>query len=318
MSISRELLLQQIPFVIQETELVGLGQRYIGKVRDSYTVSGRRVMVTTDRLSAFDRVLTTVPLKGQVLQRMAVQWFRWTEDIISNHLIDVPDPQVLVVSECQILPLEIVVRGYLTGSAWRDYQAGRTISGVRLPAGLMHGHRFDAPLFTPSTKADVGEHDLPISEEEILARGIVSKRLLEEVHSIALALFQRGTERAAAQQLALVDTKYEFGIRDGKLVLADEIHTLDSSRYWKTAGLAERLARGEQPEMLDKEPVRQWLLQQGFRGEGPAPQFTDAHRAQIAEHYISAAESVLGEAFSPILGDGNTRLRGVAARLANA
>jgi phosphoribosylaminoimidazole-succinocarboxamide synthase len=287
----------QLPFVLAETHFDFLGERYEGKVRDTYRRGDERILITTDRLSCFDRVVTSVPFKGQVLNELAIHWFKLTEHIVRNHILDVPDPNVMRVRNCAILPVEVVVRGYLAGSAWRDYAAGRPVSGVSFPPGLRFGDRLPEPTLTPSTKAPRGEHDEPVSEAEIVARGIVDRRLWDEVRETALSLFALGQAESAQRGLALVDTKYEFGLVEGRLVLADEIHTLDSSRYWVEATLHERLARGEDPEMLDKEPTRQWLLKQGFKGDGPIPVFTPEHRSAIARHYIDCFERITGLAF---------------------
>ncbi|WKZ57249.1 MAG: phosphoribosylaminoimidazolesuccinocarboxamide synthase [Bdellovibrionota bacterium] len=301
--LSRDILVQQLPFVLEAVPFDFLSDHYTGKVRDTFRLKQLRIMVTTDRLSCFDRVVTTVPFKGQVLNNLAHFWFRATSDIVSNHVVAVPDPNVLVARDCQILPVEVVVRAYLTGSAWRDYAAGNLVSGVRIPAGMRQSQRFEVPIVTPSTKEGRGKHDEPISEQEIISRGLVPGSVWEEVRSVALRLFQRGTEIAARQGLLLVDTKYEFGIERGQLVLADEIHTLDSSRFWVAESYHERFARGESPVMLDKEPTRQWLLAQGFKGEGPIPHFTDQHRVEIAEHYIASYERITGAVFEGVGGD---------------
>lgn len=295
--ITRTEILKQLPNVLEATHFDHLGERYEGKVRDSYTRGEQRVLITTDRLSCFDRVVTTIPFKGQVLNQLALKWFARTQDIVQNHLIDTPHPNVMVVKNCRILPIEVVVRGYLAGSAWRDYSAGRDISGVKLPPGMRSAQRLETPLLTPATKAEHGAHDTPISESEIITKGIVDRDIWAEVREAALSLFALGQRAVAERGLILVDTKYEFGIYQGGLVLADEIHTLDSSRFWKAGTYNERFARGESPEMLDKEPTRQWLLQQGFQGDGAIPHFSDEHRVQIAEHYIGSYEQILGEEF---------------------
>ncbi len=295
-------LLTQLEFVLEATHFDVLGERYEGKVRDTYRCGEERFLVTTDRLSCFDRVVTSVPFKGQVLNELAVHWFGLTEHIVRNHLLEIPDPNVMRVRNCAILPIEVVVRGRLAGSAWRDYTAGKAVSGVIFPPGMRFGDELPEPTLTPSTKAAKGLHDEPVSEQEIVARGVVEPRIWGEIRETARALFALGQRESAARGLVLVDTKYEFGMVDGKLVLADEIHTLDSSRYWVHAGLADRLARGEDPEMLDKEPTRQWLLKQGFKGDGPIPEFTSEHRVGIAHHYISCFERIAGKTFTGSVG----------------
>lgn len=287
----------QLENVLEKTSFDLPGSKYEGKVRDSYISDSVRYLITSDRLSCFDVILTTIPFKGQVLNQMAIDWFASVDDIVPNHLLDVPHPNVMVVKNVEILPIEVVVRGYLTGSAWRDYQAGKAISGIHLPVGLSRSQQFETPLLTPATKAELGKHDEPIAEDEIIARNIVDKKIWAEVREKALALFARGQQRAAERGLILVDTKYEFGILNGTLVLADEIHTLDSSRYWLADSYAARFSAGESPAMLDKEPTRQWLLEKGYTGEGTPPVFTAEHRVSIARHYISSYEQITGKIF---------------------
>jgi phosphoribosylaminoimidazole-succinocarboxamide synthase len=288
----------QLNLTLDQTNFSTLGARYQGKVRDTYSKDGRRYLIATDRLSCFDRVVTTVPFKGEVLTKLAANWFKLTSDIIENHVIDLPDPNVMLVKDCEIVPIEVIVRGYLAGSAWRDYQAGREISGVRLPSGLTAYSKLPKIILTPSTKAPIGSHDMPISEDEIVSSGKVDKSLWQQIREAALSLFALGEEVSLTQGLILVDTKYEFGLLNGKLILADEIHTLDSSRFWLKSSYVERISGGLAPEMLDKEPTRQWLLAQGFKGDGEIPHFTDEHRISIAKHYISAFEKITGLEFS--------------------
>ena len=292
----------QLQHVLRQTDFGFLGEPYIGKVRDCYVRGDVRILITSDRLSCFDVVVTSVPFKGQVLNQLAEHWFGLARGIIANHIIDVPDPNVMVVRNCEILPVEVVVRGYLTGSAWRDYEAGRAVSGVELPPGMRASQELPEVIITPSTKAAKGSHDLPVSEEEIVSSGLVSRRRWDEVRQAALALFALGQSKARENGLILVDTKYEFGVLGDALVLADEVHTLDSSRYWVAANYAERFEAGQPPEMLDKEPTRQWLLERGFKGDGPIPEFTAGHRVAIARHYISSFERISGKAFAGAAG----------------
>jgi phosphoribosylaminoimidazole-succinocarboxamide synthase len=307
--ISDAQLLQQLPFVLADTHFEKLGKKYSGKVRDNYIAGDTRYLVTTDRLSCFDVVVTTIPFKGQVLNQMAVEWFKLTSDIVPNHILDVPDPSVMVVRNCETLPVEVVVRSYLTGSAFRDYQAGKAISGVTLPPGMKASQKLPQVIITPSTKAEKGKHDLPISEAEILSQRLVDPALWEQVKEVAFGLFRRGQEQAAKHGLILVDTKYEFGMSQNELMLVDEIHTLDSSRYWRAATYKERFEKGESPEMLDKEPTRQWLLSQGYKGEGEIPKFTDEHRVKIARHYIDSYNTILGTDFHASTGSVTERIR---------
>ncbi|NLF25239.1 MAG: phosphoribosylaminoimidazolesuccinocarboxamide synthase [Deltaproteobacteria bacterium] len=298
----------QLAHVLRKTDFQFIGSKYEGKVRDCYDRGSERVLITTDRLSCFDVVVTCVPFKGQVLNELAMYWFKLTSDLVPNHVVDVPDPNVMVVKNCEILPVEVVLRGYLAGSAWRDYQAGKTVSGVRLPDGLKAYDKLPEVIITPSTKAPKGSHDLPISEAELLAAGLVKQSLWQQVREVALALFARGQEQAEQQGLILVDTKYEFGQLDGKLVLADEIHTLDSSRYWVKASYGERLQDGQAPEMLDKEPMRQWLLDRGYKGDGPVLEFSAEHLVGIARHYIDSFERISGRPLEAKVGAVSDRI----------
>ncbi len=295
------ILRSQLPFTLGETNWPALGELYRGKVRDNYrTKDGRLVMVTSDRLSAFDRVLTTVPFKGELLNRLAIFWFERTRAIVTNHLLDAPDPQVLVTRACRPLPVEVVIRGHLTGSLWRDYAAGRgaTAYGLQLPVGLKKDVAFEWPIVTPSTKAPKGEHDEPISAKEIVGRGLVDQKTWDACVEKALALFSAGQRWAMSRGLVLVDTKYEFGIAEdnGALTLIDEIHTPDSSRYWVAEGHAERIARGEEQRMLDKENIRQWLIsERNYLGDGPAPIIPDEVRVALASKYAELYEQLTGE-----------------------
>src|SRR5438874_12327959 len=250
-----DLLRAQLSYTLREADFPGLGSLYRGKVRDNFSAGDRIVMVTTDRLSAFDRVLTTVPFKGEVLNRLTVFWFDKTKDIVPNHILDVPDPSVLVVRKLQPLPLEMVVRGYLTGSLWRDYQAGRGAKayGIELPPSLRKDEKFPTPILTPSTKEEAGKHDEPISPRELVGRGLLTQKQWDELARYALALFAAGQDWARKRGLILVDTKYEFGVDvQGKIWVIDEIHTPDSSRYWIAEGSEDRFRRGEDQRMLDK------------------------------------------------------------------
>jgi len=299
---------QQLPHVLSSTNLGFLGDRYQGKVRDNYSVGTSRVLVTTDRLSCFDVVVTSIPFKGQVLNQLAVYWLNATKSIVPNHLLAVPDSNVVVGRQADVLPVEVVVRAYLAGSAWRDYSAGKLLSGVKVPAGLKMSERLSAPIITPSTKAAHGSHDMPISEAEVLSQGLVERKLWEKIRETALALFELGRAEVAKRGLLLVDTKYEFGLVDGKLTLVDELHTLDSSRFWVESSYDQRFKAGQNPEMLDKEPTRQWLLERGYKGDGPVPEFTDDHRVAIARHYIDAYAKICGQAFEGEVGPVEPRI----------
>jgi phosphoribosylaminoimidazole-succinocarboxamide synthase len=301
----------QLPHTLREADFPQLGELYRGKVRDNFSKGDRIVMVTTDRLSAFDRVLTTIPFKGEVLNRLTAFWFEKTKDVAPNHILDVPDPSVLVVRRLRPLALEMVVRGYLTGSLWRDFQAGRGAKayGIDLPAGMRKDQKFERPLLTPSTKEAAGKHDEPISPRELIARGVVTQRQWDELSERALALFARGQEWARTRGLILVDTKYEFGVdENNRLWLIDEIHTPDSSRYWILEGSEARYAKGEDQKMLDKEFFRQWLIRErGYQGDGPLPEIPDSVRAEVAGKYVELVEKLTGAA--PELRVGDTRER---------
>jgi phosphoribosylaminoimidazole-succinocarboxamide synthase len=284
-----------------------LGEKYEGKVRDNYTKDGRRTLITTDRISAFDRVLGTLPFKGQVLNGLAAFWFDRTKDVAPNHLLAVPDPNAMLAIECEPLPVELVVRSYLTGvtstSIWTHYERGeRLFCGHRLPDGLKKHQRLEAPIVTPSTKAPKGGHDVSVSRDEILAEGRVSARDFDEASDIALRLFAFGQKHCAERGLLLVDTKYEMGrAPDGRIVLIDEIHTPDSSRFWFSKSYDERFAAGQDPESFDKEYVRRWLAAQGFTGDGPIPKLTDEVRIEASRRYIEACDQIRGEPFVPNL-----------------
>jgi phosphoribosylaminoimidazole-succinocarboxamide synthase len=294
----------QLAHTLRQLDLPSLGDLYRGKVRDNYSRGERIVMVTTDRVSAFDHVLGTIPFKGEVLSRLTAFWFEKVKDIAPTHLVDVPDPSVMVVKKAKPFPVEIIIRGYITGSLWRDYQAGKAGAyGIEWPKGLRKDQRFEAPIITPSTKAEYGRHDEPISEQEILAKGLVAPEIWREATGVAERLFRRGQEWAQSRGLILVDTKYEMGIADGKLVVIDEIHTPDSSRYWVADGYEDRFARGEDQAMLDKENIRQWLIKEhGFSGHGTPPPLTDEVRVMLARKYIEVYERLTGETFTSGVG----------------
>ena len=298
----------QVTSPLMGTNFQFLSGRYEGKVRDSYQGSRVRYLIATDRISCFDVILGAVPFKGQVLTQMAQYWFEQTAGFVENHLIACPDPNVMVVHDVDIIPIEVIVRAFLAGGGWRDYEAGRAISGVRLPSGLRRHEQLPEVVVTPSTKAPLGGHDEPISETEIVKRGLVSAEVWEEVRSRALELFRFASSEVAKRGLLLVDTKYEFGIKDGRVILADEVHTLDSSRYWIESSYEAALASGASPEMLDKEPVRQWLISQGFMGEGTPPELSEEYIRELSLHYISAFERITGNTFSPVLGDTSARI----------
>jgi phosphoribosylaminoimidazole-succinocarboxamide synthase len=289
---------------LTNTEFHFDGQKniYHGKVRDVYTVKNDLlVMIATDRISAFDVVLPKgIPYKGQILNQIAARFLDATADIVPNWKLACPDPMVTVGLRCQGYPVEMIVRGYLCGSAWRTYKNGiREICGVKIPDGMRENQRFPTPIITPTTKAELGRHDEDISKEEILQQGLVSKEEYELMEKYTMALFLRGTEVAAERGLILVDTKYEFGNREGKIYLIDEIHTPDSSRYFYAEGYEERFAQGEAQKQLSKEFVREWLMENGFQGkEGQqVPEMTPEIVVGISERYIELFEHITGETF---------------------
>ena len=314
MNASTETLQQGLSLTLDATDL-GVGTKYEGKVRDNYTVDGERIIVVTDRISAFDRVLGTLPFKGQVLNSLAAFWFEETKDIVPNHVIDVPDPNVMIAVECEPLPIEMIVRAYITGvtstSIWTHYKNGaRVFCGHELPDGLVKDQKLPTPILTPSTKAEQGDHDVSASREEILAMGKLSARDFDAAAEYAMALFAHGQNLCAERGLILVDTKYEFGKRpDGSIVVIDEIHTADSSRFWFESSYEARFSAGESPESFDKEYVRRYLADQGYMGDGPIPHIPDEIRIEAARRYIQACETIRGEAFVPNLESPIPRIR---------
>lgn len=288
---------------LTKTDFKFPGQKgvYHGKVRDVYNINDELlVMVATDRISAFDVILPKgIPFKGQMLNQIAQKFLDATADIVPNWKLATPDPMVTVGLKCEGFRVEMIIRGYLTGSAWREYQNGcRELCGVRLPEGMRENERFPEPIITPTTKADAG-HDENISKEEIIAQGLVSREDYELLEKYTYALFERGSRMAAEKGLILVDTKYEFGKKDGKVYLIDEIHTPDSSRYFYAEGYREKFEKGEPQKQLSKEFVRQWLIDHGFMGkEGQqVPDMTDEYVNSVSERYMELYEGITGEKF---------------------
>lgn len=288
---------------IVKTDFHFPGQKsvYKGKVRDVYDINDEYlVMVVSDRISAFDVVLPEgIPYKGQVLNQIASKFLDATSDIVPNWKIATPDPMVTVGHKCEPFKVEMVIRGYLTGSSWRAYKSGaRTLCGLPLPEGMKENQKFASPMITPTTKADEG-HDENISKEEIIAQGLVSREDYELMEKYTYALFQRGTEMAAEKGLILVDTKYEFGKKNGKIYLIDEIHTPDSSRYFYAEGYEERFAKGEKQKQLSKEFVREWLMDNGFQGQAgqQVPEMTPQVVAGITDRYVELYENITGQKF---------------------
>jgi phosphoribosylaminoimidazole-succinocarboxamide synthase len=322
--IKESMIRQQLGSTLEKTNFTGLGTLYTGKVRDNYSQPagagakgtagktgksdkpGRRIIITSDRISAFDVVLGTIPFKGQVLNQMAQFWFENTGSIIRNHSIAYPDPNVMVVEECEALPVEMIVRGYITGvtttSAWHNYSKGvRNFCGNILPEGMKKDLKFAKPIITPTTKAAHGEHDENISAEEIIKRKLLTKQEWDQISAAALKLFDFGTKVCAKQGIILVDTKYEFGrAKDGSIVLIDEIHTPDSSRFWFADTYDKLFKAGEEQRKIDKEYVRKWYADQGYTGQtgqGKPPKLSDEVRAEAAKRYIQAYELITGREF---------------------
>jgi phosphoribosylaminoimidazole-succinocarboxamide synthase len=312
--LSHEELLAAIPNAIRTVQVPGIGRRLEGKVRDMYVGEGRRALITTDRISAFDRILGLIPYKGQVLTQLSQWWFEETSDLLGNHLLDVPDPNVMVVREAQALPVEVVVRGYITGvtstSLWTLYSQGvERPYGLDLPSGLRKNDPLPEPVITPTTKAEGGAHDERITAAEIVESGLVDRDLWAEVERVAVALFRRGQEVARRAGLILVDTKYEMGLIDGRLSLIDEVHTPDSSRYWVAESWERTRGTGEAPEHFDKEFLRLWFAARGYTGEGTPPPMPDDFVAQVAARYIAAYEGLTGRTFEPAPGPAEERIR---------
>jgi phosphoribosylaminoimidazole-succinocarboxamide synthase len=303
--LSEQEIRERIPEAFEGTELSFLGERMQGKVRDNYRVGDRRVLVVTDRLSAFDRILGLVPFKGQVLNQLSAWWFEQTRDIVANHLLELPDPNVTVAQECAALPVEVIVRGYISGvtktALWYQYSLGnRHIYGMDFPDGLQKNDPLPEPIITPTTKATGGAHDERLTSQEVVEHGLVAQELWRTVCDAAIALFKRGQELARAGGLILVDTKYEFGIGpDGRVTLIDEVHTPDSSRFWVAETYEAQRAAGMEPENFDKEFVRLWYAERGYRGDGEPMPLSDELAVPAARRYIRTYEMLTGRTFEP-------------------
>jgi phosphoribosylaminoimidazole-succinocarboxamide synthase len=270
---------------------------YRGKVRDVIDAGDHLVMVTSDRISAFDRPLGVIPGKGEVLNQLALYWFEETADLVENHVLESLGPRSTAVNKAEMVPVEVVVRGYLTGSAWKEYRAGHLVPGLKVPQGLRAHQKLAAPQITPTTKAPVGEHDEPVSPEDVVARGLCSADLWAKIEKTALRVFARGQELLADRGLILVDTKYEFGLVEGRLVLCDEVHTPDCSRFWFSDDYEAAFAEGREPRKLDKEYLRQWLTTQGFSGVGPVPEIPAEVFEETKKRYVEAYERITGRKF---------------------
>ncbi len=302
-------IIAQLPYVLKSTDFAWLGERYEGKIRDNYTKGDRRILIVTDKVSAFDRILTHIPFKGQVLNQMAEFWFNKTSDICGNHAIEFPDPNVVVAKQCKALPVEMVVRGYLTGttstSVWSHYKnGGRNFCGNKLDDGMKKDQKFSNPIITPSTKALYGAHDESVSPQDLLDRDLVTKEQLDYLMTVSMSLYKRGVDIAAKQGIILVDTKYEFGIdKENNIILIDEIHTPDSSRFWKQASYFELLEKGADQDNINKEYLRLWLANQGYLGDGPVPYIPEEVIVETSRRYMEAYELITGEKFEAQVGD---------------
>lgn len=309
-------LFEALQHPLVETDFPTLGRKYRGKVRDCYTTGSRRVLIVTDRISAFDRSLGVLPLKGQLLNHVASWWFEQTKHEVPNHVLSAPDPNVLIAKQCEPLPVEMVMRAYLTGttstSIWVHYEAGtRTFCGHRLPDGLRRHERLPEPILTPSTKAAHGSHDVSASRDEILQQTGMSAEDFDAAADLAQRLFSIGQRICKERGLLLVDTKYEFGkTADGQLVVIDEIHTPDSSRFWFEESYQERFEAGQDPESFDKDHVRRYLAARGFRGDGPIPEIPDEVRIEATLRYKKAIEQITGQEFVFDLREPLARIKG--------
>ncbi|TXT64826.1 MAG: putative phosphoribosylaminoimidazole-succinocarboxamide synthase 2 [Promethearchaeota archaeon] len=309
-----DLIKKQFEFTLNKTEIPELGKLYRGKVRDNYISDDKRIIIASDRLSAFDRVITTIPFKGQMLNQVSSFWFEKTKDIIKNHLIEVPDPNVSVVHQCETIPVEIIVRAYLTGTAWRNYQKGKPTSGIMPPKGMKKNEKLEEILVTPSTKAESG-HDIYLPADEIIEKGMVEREIYDQMEEAAIKLFKFGQEYCKKNGLILVDTKYEFGIKDGDLMVIDEIHTQDSSRFWIENTFEQRFQKDEEPDILDKEIFRGWLMDTypdifpNIRPEQEIPPISDDIKIELAKRYMRSYERITGQEFSPDVGNVEKRIK---------
>lgn len=308
-------LIAAIPHALLRVDLPGFGPRLEGKVRDSYVQEGQRILITTDRVSAFDRVLGAIPFKGQVLNQLSAWWFDQVSDVAANHVRSVPDPNVTIAAEAEALPVEVIVRGYITGvtstALWTLYAQGVPRPyGLDLPSGLRKNDPLPQPVITPTTKASGPDgHDERLTSAEVVERGLVAPKLWDQVQQAALAIFQRGQVVARQAGLILVDTKYEFGLIDGQLALIDEVHTPDSSRFWVLDSYEAARAVGQEPESFDKEFLRLWFVAQGYRGDGQPPAMPPEFVAQVAQRYIAAYERLTGLTFEPGSQPADERIR---------
>ncbi len=310
-----DLIKNQLQNTLKETNFPSLGTLYRGKVRDNYVREDQRIIIASDRLSSFDRVITTIPFKGQLLNQLSAFWFEKTKNIVKNHIIDIPDPNVAVVYQCETIPIEMVVRAYITGSAWRAYLKGEHTSGIILPKGLKKNEKLDDIILTPSTKAESG-HDIYLSKEQILKEKMVDKDIYEQMEEAAIKLFRFGQEYCKKNGLILVDTKYEIGLKDGEMMIIDEIHTQDSSRFWMAETYDELFSKGEEPVILDKEIFRGWLMKTypdifpNIKPDQDIPPIAEEIKIELAKRYMRSFEKIIGKEFIPEPGDVLKRIEG--------
>lgn len=302
--VSKNSIKKAINKLLKTINISFFGKKYQGKVRDYYKVGTKRILITTDRISAFDRVLGLIPYKGQVLNELSAFWFQKTKDIIANHLIAVPHPNISIVKDAVPFPVEMVVRGFISGvtktSLWTAYESGeRIIYGIKFPDGLVKNQKLKTPVITPTTKAEGGSHDEKLTREEILKRQIVPKSVYLKMEKAAIALFKRGDLICQRRGLVLVDTKYEFANYHDELILIDEIHTPDSSRFWRAKNYQERFKKGLEPENFDKEFFRLWYAKKGYRGDGEQPKMSTDLQVKTAMRYIKIYEMITGNKFIP-------------------
>lgn len=302
--IQAKTILSALPHCLKTIDIPKLGKKYQGKVRDFYILGDKRVIITTDRQSAFDMVLGHIPFKGSVLNSLAAFWFERTKKIVANQVISVPDPNVTVARNCKGIPVEMVIRGYITGvtktSIWGSYEKGeRTIYGLKFPEGLRKNEKLPKPVITPTTHAEQGAHDERLTREEIIKRKIVDKKLYVKMEAATYSLFDYGSKLCEKRGLILVDTKYEFGLYNGELTLIDEVHTPDSSRFWVKDTYKSRLEKGEEPESFDKEILRLWYAKKGYKGDGKPPAMTDEIIVAMSQRYIGVYEKITGKKFVP-------------------
>jgi phosphoribosylaminoimidazole-succinocarboxamide synthase len=306
--ITEQIIRAQLKNTLNDLDLPTLGKKYVGKVRTNYINEQThiRTLISTDRLSAFDKVITTIPFKGQLLNQMSIFWFEKTKHIAKNHILKVPDPNVVQAINCKGFPVEMIVRAYITGSAWRAYEKNEDIPGVKFPKGLKKNQKLPNLIITPTTKADVGEHDMPISREQIIAKKLVPEDQYKQLEDKTLKMFEFASNHCAKNNLILVDCKFEFGITpDNEIIVIDEIFTPDASRFWILDSYNEKFAKGQEPDILDKEFFRAWLMKEcNFSGEGTIPNVPDDVKVEFVKRYVQSYEMITGEIFEPII-EGN-------------